>query len=59
MALWLVGFLGSRPFAAALLGGAADVFNVRVAFVIAGAITLVVALAARPAALSAPNAATL
>ncbi|MFV8053850.1 MFS transporter [Mycobacterium sp. 48b] len=59
MALWLVGFLGSRPFAAALLGGAADVFNVRVAFMIAAAITLVVALAARPAALSAPNAATL
>ncbi|OMB78321.1 MFS transporter [Mycolicibacterium conceptionense] len=55
MALWLVGFLGSRPFAAALLGGAADVFDVRVAFVIAGAITLAVALAARPGALSAPN----
>ncbi|KLI04640.1 MFS transporter [Mycolicibacterium senegalense] len=55
MALWLVGFLGSRPFAAALLGGAADVFDVRVAFVIAGAITLAVALAARPRALSAPN----
>lgn len=55
MALWLVGFLGSRPFAAALLGGAADVFNVRVAFVIAGAVTLAVTLAARPAALSAPN----
>jgi MFS family permease len=55
MALWLVGFLGSRPFAAALLGGAADLFTVRVAFVIAGAVTLAVALAARPAALSAPN----
>lgn len=45
MALWLVGFLGSRPFAAALLGGAADLFNVRVAFVIAAALTLVVTLA--------------
>ncbi|MGV0808985.1 MFS transporter [Mycolicibacterium setense] len=58
MALWLVGFLGSRPFAAALLGGAADLFNVRVAFVIAGAVTLLVALATRPATLSAPNPAT-
>ncbi len=57
-ALWLVGFLGSRPFAAALLGGAADLFNVRVAFVIAGAVTLAVALATRPATLSAPNPAT-
>lgn len=54
MALWLVGFLGSRPFAAALLGGAADLFNVRVAFFIAAAVTLAVALAARPARLSAP-----
>lgn len=54
MALWLVGFLGSRPFAAALLGGAADLFTVRVAFLIAGAVTLAVALAARPAALSSP-----
>ncbi|MGV0741079.1 MFS transporter [Mycolicibacterium sp. XJ870] len=45
MALWLVGFLGSRPFAAALLGGAADLFNVRVAFVIAAGLTLVVTLA--------------
>ncbi|ART73472.1 MFS transporter [Mycobacterium dioxanotrophicus] len=55
MALWLVGFLGSRPFAAALLGGAADVFNVRVAFVIAAAFTLVVAASCRPVVLSAPN----
>lgn len=53
MALWLVGFLGSRPFAAALLGGAADMFSVRAAFVIAAALTLVVALSCRPAALTA------
>ncbi|HTM84873.1 MAG TPA: MFS transporter, partial [Mycobacterium sp.] len=52
MALWLVGFLGSRPFAAALLGGAADLFDVRVAFVIAAALTLVVALVCHPAALT-------
>ncbi|MGV9798908.1 MFS transporter [Mycobacterium sp. NPDC003449] len=55
MALWLVGFVGSRPFAAGLLGGAADVFNVRVAFVIAAALTFAVAMTARPSALTAPN----
>jgi hypothetical protein len=38
-----------------LLGGAADVFNVRVAFVIAAAFTLVVAASCRPVVLSAPN----
>ncbi|MDV3130117.1 MFS transporter [Mycobacterium sp. 21AC1] len=57
MALWLVGFLGSRPFAAALLGGAADLFSVRLAFVIAAVMTLVVACTCRPAALTGPTAA--
>jgi MFS family permease len=52
MALWLVGFLGSRPIAAALLGGAADVANVQVAFAVAAALTLTVALVCRPAKLS-------
>lgn len=50
MALWLVGFVGSRPFAAAILGGAADMFSVRIAFLIAAALTLVIAIAWRPAA---------
>lgn len=52
MALWLVGFLGSRPIAAALLGGTADVANVQVAFAVAAALTLGVALMCRPSKLS-------
>lgn len=52
MALWLVGFLGSRPIAAALLGGTADLTNVQVAFAVAAALTLSVALLCRPSRLS-------
>jgi MFS family permease len=52
MALWLVGFLGSRPIAAALLGGTADVANVQVAFGVAAALTLTVAAVCRPSKLS-------
>lgn len=52
MALWLVGFLGSRPIAAALLGGAADATNVQVAFAVAAALALGVALLCRPAKLT-------
>jgi MFS family permease len=52
MALWLVGFVGSRPFAAAVLGGAADLWSVRVAFCIAAGATLLIALACRPKALA-------
>ncbi|ANE82609.1 MFS transporter [Mycobacterium adipatum] len=52
MALWLVGFLGSRPIAAALLGGTADLTNVQVAFAVAAALTLAVALWCRPSRLS-------
>ena len=42
MALWLVGFLGSRPIAAALLGGTADLVSVQAAFAVAAALTLAV-----------------
>lgn len=52
MALWLVGFLGSRPIAAALLGGTADLTNVQVAFAVAAVLTLSVALVCRPSRLS-------
>lgn len=52
MALWLVGFLGSRPIAAALLGGTADLTNVQVAFAVAAVLTLAVALLCRPSRLS-------
>lgn len=54
MALWLVGFLGSRPIAAALLGGAADVFTVHTAFAIAAALCVIVALWCRPSKIAGP-----
>ena len=54
MALWLVGFLGSRPIAAALLGGTADAVSVQAAFAVAAALTLVVALWCRPSNLVGP-----
>ncbi|MBB2989201.1 MFS family permease [Mycolicibacterium iranicum] len=52
MALWLVGFLGSRPIAAALLGGTADLVNVYTAFGLAAALSLVVTLICRPVRLA-------
>lgn len=51
MALWLVGFLGSRPIAAAVLGGTADLVNVYVAFAVAAALSLVVTALCRPSKL--------
>ncbi len=52
MALWLVGFLGSRPIAAAVLGGTADLVNVYVAFGVAAGLALVVTLLCRPSKLA-------
>ncbi|WP_051937546.1 MFS transporter [Mycolicibacterium neoaurum] len=54
MALWMVGFLGSRPIAAAVLGGTADAVNVQAAFAVAAALTLTVAVLCRPATLTGP-----
>ncbi|WP_326548593.1 MFS transporter [Mycolicibacterium sp. ND9-15] len=54
MALWLVGFLGSRPIAAALLGGTADAFNVQAAFAVAAVLCVTAALWCRPARLVGP-----
>ena len=54
MALWLVGFLGSRPIAAALLGGTADMFNVQAAFAVAATFCVTAALWCRPAKLVGP-----
>lgn len=51
MALWLVGFVGSRPIAAASLGGVADVISVHAAFVVAAAAVIVVGLVCRPSTL--------
>ncbi|MDY6998427.1 MAG: MFS transporter [Actinomycetota bacterium] len=54
MALWLVGFLGSRPIAAAVLGGAADTLGVSAAFATAAALCMVAAVVCRPAKLTGP-----
>lgn len=54
MALWLVGFLGSRPLAAALLGGTADAFSVHAAFAVAAVLCLLVALWCRPSNITGP-----
>ena len=54
MALWLVGFLGSRPIAAAVLGGTADLFNVQAAFAVAAVLSIIVALVCRPSNLVGP-----
>ncbi len=54
MALWLVGFVGSRPIAAALLGGTADLLSVQAAFAVAAVLCAVVTLLCRPANLVGP-----
>jgi MFS family permease len=54
MALWLVGFVGSRPLAAALLGGTADLVSVQAAFGVAAALSVVVVLLCRPSRLAGP-----
>lgn len=45
MALWMVGFVGSRPAAAAVLGGAADRWSAHIAFAVAAVLTTAMALA--------------
>lgn len=54
MALWLVGFLGSRPLAAAVLGGTADAVDVRAAFAVAAVLTLATAVVCSTRNLSGP-----
>ena len=54
MALWLVGFVGSRPIAAALLGGTADLVSVQAAFAVAAALSVAVTLLCRPSNLAGP-----
>ncbi len=49
MAIWAVAFLGSRPLAATLSGGIADVWDEEVALVAAAVLILVGAFASRPA----------
>lgn len=52
MALWMVGFIGSRPIAAAILGTASDLVSVRAAFLLAAGLLAVAAFACRPKLLS-------
>ncbi|OBI76148.1 MFS transporter [Mycobacterium sp. E740] len=54
MALWLVGFLGSRPISAAVLGGTADAVSVQAAFAVAAVLCLMAAVWCRPAKLTGP-----
>ncbi|MGD9619245.1 MAG: MFS transporter [Mycolicibacterium sp.] len=54
MALWLVGFLGSRPIAAAILGGTADTIGVQAAFAVTAILTLAVTVWCRPSNLAGP-----
>jgi predicted MFS family arabinose efflux permease len=54
MALWMVGFVGSRPIAAAVVGTAADVLSVRAAFVVTAGLLVLVALQCRPRVLADP-----
>lgn len=55
MALWLVGFLGSRPVAAAVLGGTADAISVYAAFGVAAALCGVVVVLCRPGQMRVPT----
>lgn len=48
MAVWLIGFVGSRPLAAAILGGAADLWSVHVSFTISAGVVLAAAIWCRP-----------
>jgi MFS family permease len=54
MALWLVGFVGSRPLAAALSGGLADLASVDAALGATAVMVLVVAWFCRPSVLGRP-----
>jgi MFS family permease len=55
MALWSVGFAGARPVSGAVLGGTADLFSVRAAFIAAVVLTVIMALLCRPRLLSRPG----
>ena len=54
MALWLVGFVGSRPLAAALNGALTDLISVGAALLTTAAIVLGVAVVCRPSVLRRP-----
>lgn len=55
MALWMIGFIGSRPLAAGLEGLVADLASVLAALVITTALMADVAIACRPSNLRSPT----
>lgn len=48
MALWMMGFIGSRPVAAAMIGSASDLWSVRASFVLTAFLLALIALVCRP-----------
>jgi MFS family permease len=54
MALWLIGFVGSRPLGAVAAGAVADAWSVYTAFAGVGVFMLIVAFLCRPKHLRAP-----
>jgi MFS family permease len=54
MALWLVGFVGSRPLSAAVSGAIADYVSLAVALLAGAAVVGVMAVLTRPAVVSRP-----
>lgn len=54
MALWLVGFVGSRPLAAALNGALADLLSAGAALLTTGVLLMAAAVVCRPAVLRRP-----
>ncbi|NLG22381.1 MAG: MFS transporter, partial [Actinomycetales bacterium] len=57
MAFWFVGFIGSRPFAAALDGWLADTFSLTVALLATAGLLAVVLVFFRPKSLDFSDAA--
>lgn len=55
MALWFVGFLGSRPLAAGLNGFLADAVSVDAALLVTATVVLVIAWLCRPSRLAMPT----
>ncbi|MBA4025371.1 MAG: MFS transporter [Gordonia sp.] len=55
MAMWLLCFVGIRPFAALFDGWLADLLNTRSAFAISAAIVLLIAIANRPGQIRLPR----
>ncbi|WP_167138036.1 MFS transporter [Diaminobutyricimonas sp. TR449] len=55
MALWLIGFVGSRPLGAVFVGAVTDASSVYIAFAVVGVLMLIAALICRPKHLREPD----